>query len=999
MSNEVEAEKMSGSESIWETVDQFEVALRSDSTVRINDFLPPSCSPNYPTILAELLRIRLEHDWSQGQPTELKRLFDEFPNVHLYPDVVAAVAFEGFRQRKLHHQPVEAETYRERFDVDSSNWLTTWEIAQSALSGQENFNRSSQQGAISVDTVRTVAADTDAPRVATGREMREIVQHFPGIGVKWGPFQIVEELGSGSFSRVYAARQADLASRYVALKITGMPLGESQRLAKLQHANIMPLYSVHQHDGLFALCMPLLGAVTIKEIVDRRAHSSETQSPRDVWDSVVRRNLKLQADFDVDAESRQLNETTAQADEPPLTFNDRVLRMARQLAWGLEHAHSRGILHRDIKPANILLAWDGTPLLMDFNLSRETKVSVTAQAGGAGGTWAYMAPEQIRAMWWGDTKLLPTTDIFSLGAVLFELFTKQLPYPVDQGSVEDAEQTIASRSVCSEKRELLKRCVSPTVAAIVLKCLEHRPEQRYATAAELAEDLDLHIRHRPVRHVGNPSLAERWSKWLRRHPSWRGYSALSSLSLIVFAVLAVGLWSLFSAHRRQAAIDALEAFQRDLHQAEAQLLFPDGGAYTAGIQSGYRALSHFKIGQSSNWDRDSLFTWLTTDDQTEVQHQAKQLINLLAELETNSNPEQKIDGEFRDFRLNLFDAGESELAGAMRLYRERKYREATRVINEQLKQYPQRFALWFLLAKCEFELREYRIAESHFARCCLIDDQSSLSYFARGLCHYWMQNDRDALAMFVQAIEIDPNLAAAYFNQALVHERQRQYDQALMAIEQALKIEPETTRYLMIRSRIKRGLGNPTGADHDLNLVKSLEPRTPEDWIMRGIARLNESPDDALSDFRQATRWRSTATTARQNMAHVLSERLGKPEEAIATLTELLNHEPGFTPALSGRAVLYARIGQTQSALADIEACLQLDVTPAINYQIGCVYSLLSAKEPEFAAQAIKYLGRALRPAYGGNIIGNDVDLKPLERNAIFRRMKQGVQTIMEQNQ
>lgn len=971
---------------IWEAVDQFEAVLRENRAAAIGDFLPARDDPAYAMVLAELLRIKLEFQWSQGAPPDLNSLFDEVADARDFHEVVDGVAFEDFRQHKLHGRQVNPDDYRRSFGVDSSNWLATWEMTQSQIA-----NRSQdRQIAAAHATTSARSLDTDAP-ARPERDRGVLRPQFPKVGTTWGQFVIIRELGRGAFSRVYAARQVDLAQRIVAVKITTVPMGESQRLAKMQHAHVMPLYSIHQHEILYGLCMPLLGAVTIKDLVERLSQADTQRTKVDVWNELSKQNIQFQTEFELTSES-SLPESTAD-------FNTRVLHLAQRLAEGLAHAHARGILHRDIKPANVLLAWDGQPLLMDFNLSRETTVPKALGGPAIGGTWAYMAPEQVRAMWRGDGELTAAADIFSLGVVLFELLTGRLPYSVDWSPAVEGEQAISARHLAPEMDRVLSVCVSPTVAAIIRKCLAFDPEQRYHSAQALAEDISLHLQFRPVKYAGNPSWAERAGKFLQRHPSWRGYSGLSIASLLIATILSGLLWQFFSSHRRHLAHQAFAAFQHDLHRSEARLFLTDGGSSQAGIELGYRALEHFNIDTDANWERRSLFPWLPTAAQNEVRQQSALLLSILRQFHEEPGGAQTDDPNFREVPFAFIESTESGLVEATRLYRQRKYRDAIPIVKQQLERFPQRFALWFLLGQCYFELREYRLAETYFSQCCLIDDQSATAFFARGLCHYWMLHDREALTMFARAIELDADYAAARVNQALVYERQRQFSPALVAIESALEMQPNTTRYLMIRSRIKRGLGDDVGADHDLMAVKSIEPKTPDDWIMRGIARLNDSPEEALDDFRQAVPWRSTATTARQNMAHVLSERLGRLDEAIETLTELLRVEPEFAPALTGRAVLYARLGKRDEALADVERCLLLENTPALNYQIGCVYSLLSTHEPELADRAIQYLSRALQPAYGGGIIGHDADLKPLERNAVFRRMKIGVQTIMEQSQ
>src|SRR5262249_4616877 len=130
-----------------------------------------------------------------------------------------------------------------------------------------------------------------------------------------------------------------------------------------------------------------------------------------------------------------------------LPMTDALLELACRLADGLAHAHDRGVCHRDLKPANILLADDGEPLLLDFNLSAEVCPGNSATAALIGGTLPYMAPEQMKAFRDGDAYPDFRADIYSIGLILHELLTGRIPTPVTKGPAQAAmERLIADRS-------------------------------------------------------------------------------------------------------------------------------------------------------------------------------------------------------------------------------------------------------------------------------------------------------------------------------------------------------------------------------------------------------------------------------------------------------------------------------------------------------------------------------------------------------------------------
>jgi tetratricopeptide (TPR) repeat protein len=186
-----------------------------------------------------------------------------------------------------------------------------------------------------------------------------------------------------------------------------------------------------------------------------------------------------------------------------------VARLGEQAALALDHAHQRGIVHRDIKPANLLLDADGTLWVTDFGLAQiqsDTRLTLT---GDLVGTLRYMSPEQALAQ---RVVVDHRTDIYSLGATLYELLTLE---PVFAG--QDRQELL--RQIAFEEPRAprrLDRAIPAVLEVIVLKALQKNPADRYATAQELAEDLRRYLKDEPIR-ARRPSLAQRAGRWSRRH--------------------------------------------------------------------------------------------------------------------------------------------------------------------------------------------------------------------------------------------------------------------------------------------------------------------------------------------------------------------------------------------------------------------------------------------------------------------------------------------------
>ena len=207
-----------------------------------------------------------------------------------------------------------------------------------------------------------------------------------------------------------------------------------------------------------------------------------------------------------------------------------MARLGIQAAEALDHAHRQGIIHRDIKPANLLVDVRGNLWITDFGLARFVNEAGLTITGDLLGTLRYMSPEQALA-----TRLVldHRTDIYSLGATLYELLT--LRPVVDGRDRQEVLRRIAQDEPVPPRR--IDPAIPRDLETILLKALAREPEERYATAQDLADDLRRFLEHRPIA-ARRPSVMERAAKWLRRHP----VLVLSGVSLLLLTFdRAVGL--------------------------------------------------------------------------------------------------------------------------------------------------------------------------------------------------------------------------------------------------------------------------------------------------------------------------------------------------------------------------------------------------------------------------------------------------------------------------
>jgi serine/threonine-protein kinase len=354
-------------------------------------------------------------------------------------------------------------------------------------------------------------------------------------------YEVEAILGHGGMGIVYKARDLRLG-RVVALKMllagptAGMAererfLREAEAMAELRHPNIVQVHGAGDHDGRLYFTMEYVGGGSLGQ------HLAGTPQP-------AREGAALLA----------------------------------TLAAAVQVAHQGGIVHRDLKPANILLTADGTPKIADFGLARHfDNGSALTQSGTPVGTPSYMAPEQASGK---SHSVSPATDIYALGAILYEMLTGRPPFRAET-AVETHLQVISQEPVPPSR---LNSKTPRDLETICLTCLQKAAERRYATAAALAEDLRRFERGDTI--TARPAgLLERTSKWVRRHPTW---SALMAASLLL-AVLLVGasFWLVVQRTNQRNAVEAdlkeLPELQASARWAEARAALERAEARLVGI--------------------------------------------------------------------------------------------------------------------------------------------------------------------------------------------------------------------------------------------------------------------------------------------------------------------------------------------------------------------------------------------------------------------------------
>lgn len=342
-----------------------------------------------------------------------------------------------------------------------------------------------------------------------------------------GDFELVREVGHGGMGVVYEARQVSL-NRTVALKVLSGGLGltakavqrfrrEAEAAAKLHHTNIVPVYATGEHDGTHFYAMELIDGPSLAVVIRQNrgsAAEANTELPADLGATTPH----------ISSEPTPLS-TSSATDSSSSHYFDRAAAMIADVADALHYAHQNNVTHRDIKPSNLLVSSDGRLSVTDFGLARMLEQPGMTITGEFMGTPAYMSPEQIAA---GRVPLDHRTDIYSLGATLYELLTLRPPFQAD-----GRDKLLA---MVTQKEPASPRSVNAKVPrdleTICMKCLEKDPDRRYQNAKGLAEDLRRYVNRFAIlaKRAGPVS---RLKKWVARNPAIVGGAVAVLLALAV----------------------------------------------------------------------------------------------------------------------------------------------------------------------------------------------------------------------------------------------------------------------------------------------------------------------------------------------------------------------------------------------------------------------------------------------------------------------------------
>jgi serine/threonine protein kinase/Tfp pilus assembly protein PilF len=919
---------------------------------------------------------------------------------------------------------------------------------------------------------------------------------YPRPGDELAGFRVLFELGRGAFAHVYLAQEISLGQRLVAIKVSQPDGNEPQALARLQHTHIVPVYSVRQDpsSGLRVLCMPYFGGANLAQVLEAAgglvtAHHAG-RSLVEALDQISRSLPALPTSESGLGPLQYLRSQPAVVMEPPARSTTAVARVqtagsrfswlvhagtapppararldsdqpsrrflqcasaiqaavwiVTRLAEGLDHAHSRGLLHRDLKPSNILLAADGTPMLLDFNLAVERHPDPGARLGEVkraliGGTLPYMSPEHLDAFDPHGTtspgEVDERSDIYALGLILFEMIGGEHPFPSPPAGTPVLEAIglmIASRERVPSLRARCPR-VPWSLDALVAKCLDLDPARRYSRAGDLAEDLRRFLEHRPMKHCPEPSLIERLGKFAKRHPGLCGSTSIALFSLALLSFMAGTIFLVHDKMQQFAARVRIGVFDREFAECQFLLHTASGSRehLKQGIDKARQTIENLGI---ESGGRASFTDWehrLSPGEIKRLREQVVELIMLDASADVllasgrgqEAGRRQAIERAIaRLDRAERIDAqapsalyaeraryhaalGQARLADQDRRRAVQTIRStchdltlrgttlladgdrpgAEEALKHALRLDVTSFWAWFMLGHCHYAQGRFLEAAGDFAACAARGPTFAWTHFNRGLSLAKGGRPLDARYAYDRAIELDPTFAEARVDRALVELELNQLEDARDDLTRAIELGRNDLVVLAALGETWSRMGRRSEAEQYFARLLTQNPADLMVRVARGVARVRTDPDGARGDFAWVLEKNRGHALANYGMALLVrGTDLG---QALEYLNQALETDPNLIDAVQLRALVRARLGDP-AALDDIERLVESPTAHRL-YNAACAVAVFSKKAPDrrLPAHALELLARAIKAGFPTAGVASDPDLIPLHALPEFTRL------------
>jgi serine/threonine protein kinase/Tfp pilus assembly protein PilF len=1045
----------------FRTTDEYIVAFKDawkqGLASELADFLPPETDPSFADVLRVLIKVDMRMNWEIQQRKLVGEYRQLFPVAFQDERFEVELAVEEYHFRLFAGETVDVAEYRQRYGSD----VAAWRVAPSRRQVVERSHtpRKNELKDTPPPQDRPTArfAVTSLRQSVKEVQVRSATGSMPSAGESFLHFELARELGRGAFGRVFLARQKDLSDRFVALKITMEADGEPQILARLQHTNIVPIHAVYQCENLQAICMPYFGSVTLARVIQDLSKDAKKlpNTGRGMLSTLFEVRQTIVNNQPQSSEAAPAAPSVPAPEEPPtlkllggMTQVDAALWIAARIADGLSHAHEHGVLHCDLKPANILIADDGQPMLLDFNVAADHRTLASKKLRRIGGTLPYMAPEYLELAHAGELAHgapTPRCDLYSLGAVLYELLTGRLPF---EEPAKDASPLIPIYLQLHRRRPMppsrLNSAITPAVDAVVLKLLEPDPAKRYAEAAHVREDLDRQLANRPLAHARDSSVRERLRKWRRRNPRLTAALsvALAALFLLVLpsAVIAIRQNQLAERRLEIERAEAIVAQQHAVNELKtSQILLStrtlDREMIREGLERGKAVLNDYGIGANPAWATQPKVARLPADKRDALRKELGETLLLFARCELALHPDgDRAAAEAAllwnrlaeacyppDGRPRLLATQRAVLAAilpdqvelipepnaapedayheALELATANRHADALVKLAPFADEHPDHFMAWYVRGVCHEGVAQYTEAVGDFTVCATLWPEFPWTYFNRGVVRLKQGRFEQAEADFSRALARRSGWLDALINRAIARDGKRDFTGAERDLTEALESPDCPTRCYFIRAKVRRAKANNQGADRDVAEGRKREPADVLSWVVRGVWKQPTDPKGALADYDQALKLNPRSVEALHNKAVVLADSLNRPKEAAAVMSQLLDLYPRYTEGRAGRGLYLARVNDAAPALADVLIVLQEEPTSFRLYQMAGVYALLAKSDStgKHRQEALRLVAKAFQSGFDHfEWIPTDPDIAPLRDDPEFRKLVDNAKKVAE---
>jgi tetratricopeptide (TPR) repeat protein len=775
--------------------------------------------------LVTWLRFDQRQRWQKGERIQVEAYLQERPTLRDAAEAVLDLVYNEIVLREERGETPQLEEYLRRFPQYANDLRLQFDVHRMIVDERVPLGESTAES-------RGLSPNGHAER---SRRPPPVIDGY----------EILGELGRGGMGVVYRARQLDL-KRMVALKMirSGVHasaheqarfLIEAEAVARLQHPNIVQIHAVGQQDGSSFFALEFVDGTSIDKKFGRAV-----PPPR---------------------QAAQLVETIARA---------------------MHYAHQRGIVHRDLKPSNVLLGSDGVPKITDFGLAKLLDV----QGGqtppeGLIGTPNYMAPEQAAG---NNQEIGPRADVYSLGAILYELLTGRPPFE----GLTMAQTLERVRSQDPVPPRSGRPGVPRELETICLKCLEKQPAARYGSALELADDLRRFLADEPI--LARP--AGRWErvvKWVRRRPAAAALvfvSALAVLSLLVFA-----LWHKSEVENtvEQTRTGEMQALERARAKLEAFQRYHDEALFYgihAALFPRFDAAENIKAMKTAaqhalelvNLDLKSdsppvLDAHWNELEKAETISQCYEMLLLLSEAIAQPHDDQPVELNVDHARqaMAVLDRA-AGLAPRTRISHLRKAVYLTQLGDAAGAAAERALAATLKPAGIDYFLSGYYLLEQDKPELAAKDFLSALSeqpkdfwsrYFLAG-CYLRLDRAAEAEALLQQCRDQRGEFVDTYLLLGVAHEKAGSGADPEMDYQQALELNPNKLICYFIyvdRGRLRLGRGKLEEAAADFRQAIALQPKRYEAFIgLAAVYQQQKRFGDSLQELEKALRLSMPAT-------------------------------------------------------------------------------------------------------------------------------------------